>query len=190
MSEPADTLPAAAAPAPVPEAAAPAPARALSGPLWAAIGLIAVAAALAGAVAGRLLQGEPARFAIADVEEVFAIAQLQMTDLITGKDVSDREREQAFELASQFGPKIEAALDAIQADCRCLLLVRGAVARGRLPDYTDGLKRAIGVQGLDVAALKKKVAEQQASALAAPQSQAPNLPLGFLNALPVRQTAR
>lgn len=179
-----------AAPAPLPEAATPVAARALSAPLWAAIGLIAVAAALAGAVAVHAVQGQPPRFAIADVEEVFSIAQLQMTDLVTRKDVTDREREQAFELASQFGPKIEAALDAIQAECACLLLVRGALARGRLPDYTDGLKRAIGVDGLDVAALKKRVAEQQASAFAAPPSQAPNLPLGFLDALPVKEKAR
>lgn len=186
MSTPAESP--ADTPAVVPTAPEAVPARALSARLWALIAALCLTSAAAAGLTARLTVPAPPRFATADLQEVFDLAQLQMTDLVTRKDASDREREQAYALASQFGPKVEAALEAIQADCRCLVLVRGAVARGRLPDYTDALKHAIGVDALDAAALKQRVARQQSQQAA---RSAQDLPLGFLDRLPAaREDAR
>ena len=149
MSDPAEAVPDTAT-QPAPESAPVAPARALSGRLWALIGAACLFAAVAGALAARLSAPAPTRFATADLEEVFTLAQLQMTDLVTRKDAGEAERGQAYELAAQFGPRIEAALAAVQADCGCLVLVRGAVARWHGPGLSEGallIKRVAGVPG-------------------------------------------
>lgn len=147
--------------------------------VWALIVAIAVlASAVAAAVSWHVIP-RPQRFATVDLDEAFQVQQLRMTLMITGPGVGNVDRTQAATLAMEFGPKTEAALREVAAQCQCLLLVRGAVAQGQLPDYTPAIKRALGQDGLDVRTLR-----QQLAVRANPDSARPgdtkDLPLNFL----------
>ncbi|MBL8470871.1 MAG: hypothetical protein JNM98_03660 [Rhodocyclaceae bacterium] len=151
--------------------------------IWALIVAVALfASTLALAIGWYFIPRQ--RFATVDLDEVFQVQQLRMTQIISVPGAGDPERARAAQLALEFGPKTEAALRAVALECQCLVLVRGAVAHGPLADYTPSLKQALGQDGLDA----KKMRQDMMAALAARASPGPgttaagaDLPLNFLN---------
>jgi hypothetical protein len=83
---------------------------------------------------------------VVDVGEVYRLKEAEFTRLVT-KANSDDERQQALTVAHQFAQQLPLALEELPRDCRCLVLVRTAIA-GVPPhavDLTALLKRKVAL---------------------------------------------
>ncbi len=112
---------------------------------------------------------EPPRVGMVDVQEIMETLELQFTSLVTKPNVSDADRDAAYELVKQSAPRIETLLATIQRDCACLLLTRASVVAGSaVTDYTPQIKVALGLDRVDIATLKTQVRESMSLHLPAP----------------------
>lgn len=107
------------------------------------------------------------KFATVDIGELVRIKQLQTTLAMLQPGVTDKERGEVYDQITAFGQQLDGTVKKIQADCNCVLLVRGAVVGG-LSDYTEDAKTLVGLQGLDPEKLSKQIV-----ALNAPGGQPP-----------------
>jgi hypothetical protein len=98
--------------------------------------------------------------AVVDVSEVMAIQQSQFVKLLSSGTVTDKQREDSFAMVAGFGDRLKAAIDSVQKDCRCTLIVKNAVI-GEVSDYTDSLKAKMGMAGLKADDGTKNEASQQ-----------------------------
>lgn len=96
------------------------------------------------------------KFATVDIGELVRIKQLQTTLAMLQPGVTDKERGAVYDQITAFGQQLDGSVKKIQADCNCVLLVRGAVVGG-LPDFTDEAKTLVGLQGLDPEKLSKQI---------------------------------
>jgi hypothetical protein len=76
------------------------------------------------------------------------IYELQFTQLIARPNVTDKEREEAYNLVSHVGPNIEKGIYVLQQQCGCVVLVKSAVLAGSAIDMTDDLKKILGIDGM------------------------------------------
>jgi hypothetical protein len=84
--------------------------------------------ATCGLVAYDRLVVRPGRLVgIVDVSEVYRTKETEFAALLTATK-SDEERQRALDLASAFAKRLPAALDELPADCRCLVVLKSAVA--------------------------------------------------------------
>lgn len=84
--------------------------------------------ATCGLVAYDRLVVRPGRLVgIVDVSEVYRSKETEFAALLTASK-SDEERQRALDLASAFAKRLPAALDELPADCRCLVVLKSAVA--------------------------------------------------------------
>lgn len=107
--------------------------------------------------------------AVVDVSEVMAIQQSQFVKLLSSGTVTDKQREESFTMVAGFGDRLKAAIDSVQQDCHCTLIVKNAVI-GEVSDYTESLKAKMGMAGLkaDVSATAPNI-EQPSGGAAATQ---------------------
>jgi hypothetical protein len=84
--------------------------------------------ATCGLVAYDRLVVRPGRLVgIVDVSEVYRTKEAEFAALLTASK-SDEARQRALDLASAFAKRLPAALDELPADCRCLVVLKSAVA--------------------------------------------------------------
>ena len=84
---------------------------------------------------------------IVDVSEVYRIKEAEFASLITAGRSED-ERQKAVELASSFARRLPQALEELPRDCRCLVVLKSAIA-GRSAntlDLTALLKSKVDLQ--------------------------------------------
>lgn len=94
------------------------------------------------------LVNQKASIAVVDVSEVMAIQQAQFVKLLSSGTVTDKQREESFTMVAGFGDRLKAAIDSVQKDCHCTLIVKNAVI-GEVSDYTESLKAKMGMAGLN-----------------------------------------
>ena len=92
-------------------------------------------------VAGALLAydravARPARLiGVVDVGEVYRLKEAEFTQIVT-RTPSEDERQKALVMARRFAQRLPLALEELPRDCRCLVVVRAAVA-GSPPNSVD-----------------------------------------------------
>jgi len=92
-------------------------------------------------VAGALLAydraiARPAQLiGVVDVGEVYRLKEAEFTQIVT-RTPSEDERQKALVMARRFAQRLPLALDELPRDCRCLVVVRAAVA-GSPPNSVD-----------------------------------------------------
>ena len=97
-----------------------------------------------------------AGFAVVDLASVVKIKETEFTTLLSRPNVSDEDREAAYLMVSRIGPAIERAVDRLQKECGCTIVVKSAVIAGPAEDLTPRLKAMLGMsmgtesQGLGV----------------------------------------
>lgn len=86
-------------------------------------------------------------FALLDVAELYRLKESQVSAVLVKRDASETERAAAVQAAAGFGNEVTSILDALPAQCGCLVLTRGAVvgAPARLPDLTPDVRRRLGL---------------------------------------------
>lgn len=112
------------------------------------------------------------RIALLDINEVVSTKQLAITELSLRKGVTDRDREDLYDQITSFSKEIEKAVEDIQAECGCTLLVRSAVVKAANgEDLTPVLKAKLGLDK-SIADLTKMIqGRSQPSAPLAPGSE-------------------
>lgn len=90
--------------------------------------LVNVTVAAAALLAYDRLVARPAQLVgVVDVGEVYRLKEAEFTRLVT-KAASDDERQQALVVARQFAQRLPLALEELPRDCRCLVVIRTAIA--------------------------------------------------------------
>lgn len=86
-----------------------------------------------------------AGFAVVDLASVVKIKETEFTTLLSRPNVSDEDRKAAYLIVSRIGPAIEHAVDRLQKDCGCTIVVKSAVIAGPAEDLTPHLKAMLGM---------------------------------------------
>lgn len=108
---------------------------------------------------------QKASIAVVDVSEVLTIQQSQFVKLLSSGTVTDKQREESFTMVAGFGDRLKAAIDSVQKDCQCTLIVKNAVI-GEVSDYTESLKAKMGMAGLKADDKAKNAAVQNIGGVA------------------------
>ena len=113
------------------------------------LGLVnaALSVALLSVYALRFAPPAPPRLAVLDVAELYRLKESQVAAVLVKRDGTDVERMMALKRAQDFGVEVTAVLQALPAECRCLILARGAVVAdpGLLPDLTAQVRQRLGL---------------------------------------------
>lgn len=114
------------------------------------IGLLlvnALASAAFIAAHAQWLAPRPAKFALLDVGELYRLKETQVAALLVKREAGDDERLAALTRAAAFGEELNRLIEALPAQCGCLVLARGAVVGDArtLPDLTPELRRRLGL---------------------------------------------
>lgn len=125
-------------------------------PLWISL-LMALLVTTVTLAAYHLWLAKPtAGFAVLDLASVVKIKETEFTTLLSRPNVSDEDRKAAYLIVRRIGPAIERAVDRLQKECRCTIVVKSAVIAGPAEDLTPRLKAMLGMstgtesQGLGV----------------------------------------
>lgn len=86
-----------------------------------------------------------AGFAVVDLASVVKIKETEFTTLLSRPNVSDEDRKAAYLMVNRIGPAIEHAVDRLQKDCGCTIVVKSAVITGPAEDLTPRLKAMLGM---------------------------------------------
>ena len=121
------------------------------------IALISLTMSVVVAIAAWFLPVHKQSFAVVDLPGIIEIEELTFTTTMMKANVNDNDRAQAYETVKGFGPKLEAAIESVKKKCNCVLLTRGAYVGDADKDLTVELKQALGMDSLDVAAMKAKI---------------------------------
>jgi hypothetical protein len=84
---------------------------------------------------------------VVDVAEIYRLKEAEFAALMT-RGNSDADRQQAMDLATSFARRLPRALEELPADCRCLVVLKSAVAgpTARTLDLTPVLKTKVGAR--------------------------------------------
>ena len=81
---------------------------------------------------------------VVDVAEIYRLKEAEFAALIT-RGNSDADRQQAMDLATRFARRLPGALEELPADCRCLVVLKSALAgpTAHTLDLTSVLKTKV-----------------------------------------------
>jgi len=90
---------------------------------------------------------QTAVFAVLDVAELYRLKEAQVAAVLVKHEASAEERALALERATAFGLQVNTLIESFMAECRCLVLARGAVVGPAplLPDLTPQVRRRLGL---------------------------------------------
>lgn len=112
---------------------------------WIALGVSLLITSLALAGYHFWLAKPEVGFAVVDIGGVVKIKEAEFTRLLSRPNVSDDDRRAAYQLVSRIGPDIEKAVEALQKECGCTIVVKSAVIAGPAEDLTPRLKVLLGM---------------------------------------------
>ena len=118
-------------------------------PQWLAQGLVTLLVVAASLAAYDRLVLRPALvIGVVDVAEVYRAKEAEFTQILTkalSQPPSEEDRQKALVMARAFAQRLPLALDELQRECNCLVILRTAVA-GPTPntiDLTAQLRRKV-----------------------------------------------
>ena len=118
-------------------------------PQWLTQGLVTLLVVAASLTAYDRLVLRPALvIGVVDVAEVYRAKEAEFTQILTkalSQPASEEERQKALVMARAFAQRLPLALDELQRECNCLVILRTAVA-GPTPntiDLTAQLRRKV-----------------------------------------------
>jgi len=92
----------------------------------------------------RIVVGPAKTIGVVDVGDVYRAKEAEFTALLT-QSKSDEDRSRAMRMARDFSQRLPAALDELSNECKCLVLIKSAVASHapRTVDLTEQLKTKV-----------------------------------------------
>jgi hypothetical protein len=95
-----------------------------------------------------------------NLSEVIKIQELKFSAMLARPGVTDKDRQDAYDMVSKLGPNIETAINTLQGRCGCTILVKPAVLAGASTDMTEDLKKLLGLEGLSSATMMPSIPQQ------------------------------
>lgn len=144
---------------------APAPvAKPANTPTWLLASLVVgtLLTSVAASTVVQRLTNPPMRIATVDIGSVVEMQQLVMMDKYAankGKPLEQNAGE-AYDNVEKFGKQLEETLAAMRIECKCLVLTKGAVVGEASMNLTGELRARLGLNNVDVAALRTRVSER------------------------------
>ena len=94
-----------------------------------------------------LLPAQKPAIAVLDVAELYRLKESQVAAVLVKREASDAERVAAIQRAAAFGTEMTHLIEALPAECGCLVLTRGAVvgSGAHLTDLTPDVRRRLGL---------------------------------------------
>ena len=89
------------------------------------------------------------RVGVIDVTAIWSIKEKQFADIVTRVGATERDRQKAMDIASDFARDLPAALEQLPQECGCLVLVRTAILAQSpdMIDLTPLLRHKLGLPG-------------------------------------------
>jgi hypothetical protein len=86
-------------------------------------------------------------FAVLDVAELYRLKEREVAAVLMKPDATPDERHAALKRAQAFGANLTALIEHLPAQCRCLIVARGAVigSAAHLPDLTPSVRQRLGL---------------------------------------------
>lgn len=110
------------------------------------------------AIAGyHTLFGQKQKIGMVDIAGILETSEVMFTEMLSRGRVSDTDRQAAYELVRETGPKLDAAIAELQHTCDCVLMTKAAVVGAGAIDYTPQVKAALGLDKVDVKALQARI---------------------------------
>ena len=96
---------------------------------------------------GLWLDPHQPRLAVLDVGELYRLKEAQVRAVLLKIDATEEERAMALKRASTFGPEVAQLIESLPAECRCVILGRGALVGSdtNLADLTPDARRRLGL---------------------------------------------
>ncbi|HQR19514.1 MAG TPA: hypothetical protein PKV98_01520 [Burkholderiaceae bacterium] len=86
------------------------------------------------------------RFAVVDVSDIYRLKTTKLVEDMLKAGEGKEARDAVKTSADKFGDEVDRLTALVAADCNCVVLARPAVVAGAsVPDYTDALKRKLGL---------------------------------------------
>ncbi len=86
------------------------------------------------------------RIAVVDVSDIYRLKTTKLVDDMLKAGEGKEARDAVKISADNFGEEVDRLTSLVAVDCNCVVLARPAVVAGaRVPDYTDALKRKLGL---------------------------------------------
>jgi hypothetical protein len=111
------------------------------------VAVVAFGLALASIVLA-LNQPKAPLLGVIDLGGVMQVKEQQFTAMLTKPNITEADRASAFDLVKAVGSQVEGGIRAVRDECKCILLVKGAVItvdHPALTDYTPLLKAKLGM---------------------------------------------
>lgn len=120
------------------------------------------------AVYDRFFKGHQRTLATVDLEGLVSARELVLIEALSRPGISPDDRNRTLEDLKGFGSQMEAAVAQASADCKCDILVRGAmVGRGSV-DLTEDIAARLGISPQVVAQGRERIQRSLASASTLP----------------------
>jgi hypothetical protein len=100
------------------------------------------------------------RIAVVNLDEVMEAKQLQLAAMVKKSGMTEKDQLAAYDAAAGFGKDLQEAIERVQEECDCLLLISNAVVSQNRLNLTGRIKELAGLGDLDIAALKKSLEQQ------------------------------
>lgn len=103
------------------------------------------------------LFGQKQKVGVVDIVGILETSEVMFTEMLSRGRVSDDDRQAAYDMVRQTGPKLDAAIAELQRSCDCVLMTKAAVVGSGAIDYTPQVKATLGIDKVDVKALQTRI---------------------------------
>lgn len=97
------------------------------------------------------------KIGMVDIAGILETSEVVFTEMLSRGRVSDVDRQAAYDLVRETGPKLDAAIAELQHTCDCVLMTKAAVVGAGAIDYTPQVKAKLGIDKVDVKALQARI---------------------------------
>ena len=97
------------------------------------------------------------KIGMVDIAGILETSEVVFTEMLSRDRVSDVDRQAAYDLVKETGPKLDAAITELQHTCDCVLMTKAAVVGAGAIDYTPQVKAKLGIDKVDVKALQERI---------------------------------
>lgn len=88
-------------------------------------------------------RNQPPRVATVDLQKIVEEQQQRFISALSTGQVTDEQRAAAVRLTEDFGKKLSGTIDALGAECQCVIVNKAALLGGTVVDYTELVRERV-----------------------------------------------
>lgn len=87
---------------------------------------------------------QPPAYTVINLSAIAEAKEKEFTAMFAKPNVTDKDREAAYDEVKKFGADMETQIGKYQQECQCLIFVKGALVGGGM-DITNEIKKRLGL---------------------------------------------